>query len=153
MSGFEVAGIVLGSIPLIVTALEAYSKFVVEWRKAPSELQSLNRQLTTERSKLYNVCDQLLGDVVPQRDIEPMLQQPFGPLWQSPETSSRIRRRLWNSYDPFEETILEVQEALQKLTKDLRVEVTRDGQASQTILRRGNCRLTALRSCGWIEDE
>ncbi|KAK3896367.1 hypothetical protein C8A05DRAFT_40124, partial [Staphylotrichum tortipilum] len=61
MSGFEVAGIVLGSIPLIVTAVEAYIKFMRDWGKIPSELKSLNRQLTTERAKLYNVLEQLLG--------------------------------------------------------------------------------------------
>jgi hypothetical protein len=103
MSGFEIAGIVLGTIPLVVTVLEAYSNFMRDWGKAPSELKSLNRQLTTERAKLYNVCDQLISDVVPQRDIEPMLQDPFGQLWQAKETNDKIRRRLWDAYGPFEE--------------------------------------------------
>src|SRR5690348_11333638 len=62
MSGFEVAGIVLGSIPIIVTAIEAYINFMRDWGKVATELKSLNRQLTTERAKLYNVLDQLLGD-------------------------------------------------------------------------------------------
>ncbi|KAM4065747.1 hypothetical protein HRG_010537 [Hirsutella rhossiliensis] len=55
MSGFEVAGIVLRAIPLVVKALEAYSSFLADWGKTPSELKSLNRQLTTERSKFVKV--------------------------------------------------------------------------------------------------
>ncbi|KAF7553522.1 hypothetical protein G7Z17_g3534 [Cylindrodendrum hubeiense] len=99
MSGLEVVGIALGTIPLLVSALDAYCSLMRDWGKAPSELKSLNRQLTTERAKLYNVCDQLINDVVPQRDIEPMLQDPFGPLWQAKETNDKIRQRLWKSKD------------------------------------------------------
>ncbi|KAK0638560.1 hypothetical protein B0T16DRAFT_226906 [Cercophora newfieldiana] len=128
MSGFEVAGVVLGTLPLVIKAVEAYIGFMKDWGKAASELKSINRQLTTERSKFYNVCDQLLNDVVPQKDIEPMLQDPFGPLWQAEETNKRIRRRLWNSYDPFWETVLEIQNALRTVQERLSIDVTGDGQ-------------------------
>ncbi|KAF5724202.1 hypothetical protein FMUND_1104 [Fusarium mundagurra] len=127
MSGFEVAGIVLGTLPLVVTALEAYSNFLRDWGKAPAELRSLNRQLSTERVRLCNVCEQLISDVVAQRDIEPMLQDPFGPLWQAKETNDRIRRRLWDSYTPFEDTVKEVGEALESVMMRLRIDVSPDG--------------------------
>ncbi|KAJ4122765.1 hypothetical protein NW768_010208 [Fusarium equiseti] len=128
MSGFEVAGIVLGSLPLLVTALEAYCKFMRDWGKAPSELKSLNRQLTTERAKLQNVCYLLISGVVQQRDIESMLQNPFGPLWRVPGPNERIRRRLWDSYGPFEQTITEIQEALNRIMRRLRVQISPDGE-------------------------
>ncbi|KAG5796280.1 hypothetical protein H9Q69_004706 [Fusarium xylarioides] len=127
MSGFEIAGIVLGTLPLVVTALEAYSNFMRDWGKAPAELRSLNRQLSTERVRLCNVCEQLISDVVAQRDIEPMLQDPFGPLWQAKETNDRIRRRLWDSYSPFEDTVKEVGEALESVMMRLRIDVSSDG--------------------------
>ncbi len=130
MSGFEVAGVVLGSTPLIVSAIEAYIKFMRDWGKVPLELKSLNRQLTTERAKLYNVLEQLLGDMVPQRDIEPMLQDPMGPLWQAKATNDKIRRMLWNSYTPFEETVSEIRDALEDVMERLQVQVTSNGQAS-----------------------
>ncbi|KAF4979957.1 hypothetical protein FZEAL_3943 [Fusarium zealandicum] len=128
MSGFEVAGIVLGSIPLIIEALEAYSKFLQDWGRAPSELRSLKRQLTTERAKLYNICEQLISDVVAQNEIEPMLENPFGPLWQAQEVNNRVRQRLWGAYTEFEATLLEVQETLNVLTQRLNIHVTPDGQ-------------------------
>ncbi|KAI1053766.1 hypothetical protein LB507_007430 [Fusarium sp. FIESC RH6] len=128
MSGFEIAGIVLGSLPLLVTALEAYCQFMRDWDKAPSELKSLNRQLTTERAKLYNVCDLLISDVVEQKEIEAMLQNPFGPLWRIPETHKKIRRRLCDSYDPFEQAIAEIQEALDNIMRHLRVQISQTGE-------------------------
>jgi len=134
MSGFEIAGVVLGTLPLIITAVEAYIGFMKDWGKVASELKSINRQLSTERSKLYNVCDQLLSDIVPQKDVEPMLQDPFGALWQSEDTKKRIRRRLWKSYDSFETTVLEIREALQTVTNKLSVDVTRDGQVCTTLI-------------------
>ncbi|CVL00344.1 hypothetical protein FPRO06_06193 [Fusarium proliferatum] len=136
MSGFEVAGIVLGTLPLVVTALEAYSNFLRDWGKAPAELRSLNRQLLTERVRLCNICEQLVSDVVSHRGIEPMLQDPFGPLWQAKETNDRIRRRLWDSYGPFEDTVKEVEEALQSVMLRLRIDVSPDGTVQWTKRKR-----------------
>ncbi|KAK0735123.1 hypothetical protein B0T26DRAFT_737564 [Lasiosphaeria miniovina] len=126
--GFEVAGIVIETLPIVVSAVEAYVSFMPDWGKTASELKSINQQLTMERSKLYNVCEQLLGDVVPQADVEPMLQDPFGPLWQAKEPNDRIRRRLYDSYDPFEQTVLAVREALETVIQRLSVQITRDGK-------------------------
>jgi hypothetical protein len=128
MSGFEVVGVVLGTLPLVIKGVEAYMNFMKDWGKAASDLKSIHRQLTTERAKLYNVCDQLLSDLVPQKNVEPMLGDPFGPLWQLDETKVRIRRRLWQSYDCFEKTVLEIQTALEMVKQRLSIDVTNDGQ-------------------------
>ncbi|QPC77924.1 hypothetical protein HYE68_008676 [Fusarium pseudograminearum] len=128
MSGIEVAGIVLGSFPLVVTALETYCEFMRDWGRAASELKSLNRQLSTEKAKLFNVCNILINDVVPQRDIEPMLQNPFGPLWRVPDTNKKIRWRLSGDYDQFEENIAAVKGALDTIMTRLRIHISQDGQ-------------------------
>ncbi|KAF9769108.1 hypothetical protein IL306_013522 [Fusarium sp. DS 682] len=133
MSGFEVAGIVLGSIPLVISALEAYSKFMRDWGKATSELRSLHRQLSTEQIKLRNVCQLLISDVVPQQDIEQMLANPFGPLWIVKETNDKIRKRLWDAYGPFEDTVAEIRETLENIMERLRVHISDDGQVSPCV--------------------
>jgi hypothetical protein len=134
MSGFEVAGVILGSLPLVISAMEAYMSFLKDWGRVPSELRSIHRNLTTERTKLYNVCDQLLRDIVPEREIEPMLQDPMGPLWQAKEANDKIRRVLWNSYGPFEATVLEIKEALDSMTQRLQIDISPEGQVSQPTL-------------------
>ncbi|CAG1999665.1 unnamed protein product [Fusarium graminearum] len=128
MSGIEVVGIVLGSFPLVVTALEAYCKFMRDWGKASSELKSLNRRLSTEKAKLFNVCNILISDVVPQRDIEPMLESPFGPLWRVPEINKKVRWRLSGDYDRFEDNITEIKGALEAIMRRLRIHISQDGQ-------------------------
>ncbi|KAK4162356.1 hypothetical protein QBC43DRAFT_356135 [Cladorrhinum sp. PSN259] len=125
MSGFEVAGVVLGSLPLVISAVEAYMNFLKDWA---SELRSIHRDLKTERTRLYNVCEQLLLDIVPAWNIEPMLQDPMGPLWQIKEANDKIRRVLCNSYGPFEVTVAEVKDAIDNLAQRLKIDITRDGQ-------------------------
>ncbi|KAK3303044.1 uncharacterized protein B0T15DRAFT_568749 [Chaetomium strumarium] len=111
MSGFEVAGIVLGSIPLVISALEHYGEglsTIQRWRKYKRELQSLVRNLQTERVKLQNVCEKLLVGIVPPSDIEAMIDDPLGGLWRQDAVQKRIQFRLWKSYDVFEATISDI---------------------------------------------
>ncbi|KAL2006428.1 hypothetical protein VTN00DRAFT_9096 [Thermoascus crustaceus] len=94
MSGFEVAGIVLRSIPLVISALEHYSdgaRTLKRWRSYDGELKSLIRSLNTEMVKFQNVCENLLQGIVPPSRIEEMLNDLlalFGKTWTSPGISS-----------------------------------------------------------------
>lgn len=128
MSGLEVIGVVLGTIPLLVSAFDTYSTFMRDRGKTTSELKSLKRNLLTERAKLYNVCESLIVDIVPTHEIEPMLQDPFGPLWKTEGIDKKIRNRLQDSYDPFNETVAEIKEALESVMLRLSVHVTDDGK-------------------------
>ena len=120
----------LGTFPLVITAIEAYMNFLADWGKTTSELRSMHRRLSTEQSKLYNLCDRLLSDIVPQKDIEPMLKDPFSPLWQDLNTNDRIRRRLWASYGPFRATISEVQETMTTVEARLKIHISDDGHVT-----------------------
>jgi hypothetical protein len=128
MSGFEVAGIVLGSLPLLITALEAYSKFLRGQKNAVWELKSMKLQLTTEETRLRNICELLIQDTAPQKDKRSMLLNPFGPLWQVPETNDRIQKKLGDAYKTFQEIVLTIQKALESIMKRLEVHVSRDGE-------------------------
>jgi hypothetical protein len=105
MSGFEVAGVVLGSIPLVISTLEHYRdglRTIQRWRKYERELQSLIRNLETERAKLQNVCEKLLVGLVPPSRIEAMVGDPMGDLWLEKDCQRKIRSRLWRSWSIFE---------------------------------------------------
>ncbi|KAM7200625.1 hypothetical protein V8F33_003830 [Rhypophila sp. PSN 637] len=122
MSGFEVAGIVLGSIPLLISALEHYGdgvRTIQKWRKYESELRSVVRNLKTERVKLLNVCEKLLDGLVPASMVDTMVEDPFGELWQEQEIKRKIRVRLWRSWDAFEDMVnamkAAIDEAMEKL--------------------------------------
>ncbi|KAK4177090.1 hypothetical protein QBC36DRAFT_139588 [Triangularia setosa] len=122
MSGFEVAGIVLGSVPIVISALQLYVKgasTINRLRFATKELKSVTRNLQTEHIKLQNVYERLLADIVPESQIETMINNPFGPLWSAPETASRIQRRLWRSSKLFQEIVDDMHNAMDEIKQKL----------------------------------
>ncbi|TRX93665.1 hypothetical protein FHL15_005341 [Xylaria flabelliformis] len=86
ISGFEVVGIILGAIPLLVSALEHYGRGIktiqIVWRWA-KVMRSLATALNTEQTILRNTCETWLGGINP-KDMKPLLAEPFGPPWQDP---------------------------------------------------------------------
>ncbi len=122
MSGIEAVGLALGVIPLIISALEHYQDSrgaVSTWRRHVRVVQSLVRNLKTEHGKLYNTCETLLGGIVPPAKLEPMLKEPFGPLWQDEDTRKRIERRLDHMYDTFQYTVRDMLAIMEELKSNL----------------------------------
>lgn len=120
MSGFEIAGAVLGAIPLVISALENYKngvRVIQRWRKYDKELQSLIRNIETERVKLQNVCEKLLDGLVPPSQIDAMVEEPNGELWMNDQIQAKIRTRLWRSSDVFEQTLRDIQGAIKDISE------------------------------------
>ncbi|RGP69546.1 hypothetical protein FSPOR_4650 [Fusarium sporotrichioides] len=118
MSGFEVAGIVLGGIPLVISALEHYKNgvsLIQRYRRYERELQRLIRNLETEQVKLQNVCEKLLDGIVAPSLIDAMVENPGGDLWAKQETQKAIRIRLWKSWDVFERVLRDIQIATDEM--------------------------------------
>ncbi|KAF7531685.1 hypothetical protein G7054_g8633 [Neopestalotiopsis clavispora] len=111
MSGFEVVGVVLGAIPLILEVVKTYRSTADIIR----ELKTLGRCLETEHLILYNTCEKLLVSIVPVARIEDYLKDPFGPLWGTEEAQVLLQRRLWKSYRLFEQTVQEMKRAVKEL--------------------------------------
>ncbi|KAI1069123.1 hypothetical protein LB507_006312 [Fusarium sp. FIESC RH6] len=122
MSGFEVAGIVLGSIPLVISTLEHYKNGVSifqRYRKWDREIRRLIMNLETEKVRLQNVCEKLLDGIVPPSQIDAMVRDPGGDLWIKKETQKAIRARLWNSFDVFEKALRNIQSATEEMYEKL----------------------------------
>jgi len=122
MSGFEIAGVVLGSIPLVISLLEHYQgglRTIQRLRKYDRELQSLIRNLRTEQAKLQNVCEKLLEGLVPLSRIDEMVENPFGDLWSDEEIQKKIRARLWRSWGVFEQTAIDMNAAIEEMMERL----------------------------------
>lgn len=125
MSGIEVVGVVLGSIPLIISALEHYHDGVwtiQRWRRYKRERQSLVRSLNTERVKMHNICEKLLVGLVSLSQVQAMIQSPFGPLWQEEAVKRKVRARLGGSIDVFESNVEEMEDAMLEMMQRLGLE-------------------------------
>jgi len=122
MSGFEIAGVVLGGVPVIVSALKLYiegASTFQRWRFYTRELKSLIRSLETEQTKLQNVCERLLVNIVPETKIEDMINDPFGPLWGEEATAKKINERLWRSAKVFKDNVLDMKDAVEEMKRKL----------------------------------
>jgi hypothetical protein len=134
MSGFEIAGVFLGAVPIIVEALKCYQQSAdafQRWRRYGRDVKILIRNLETERVKMENVCEKLLLGLVPSRQMEEMIGNPFGPSWKDPELWGQIRLRLWNAGKIFEETVQDMKEAIEELMLKLGIES--DGKVSSLV--------------------
>jgi hypothetical protein len=122
MSGFEVAGVILGSIPLVISTLEHYKNglsVIQRYRRYERELQRLIRNLETEKVKLQNICEKLLDGIVPPSRIDDMVENPGGDLWIEQETQRAIRTRLQKSCNVFEQTLRDIQTATEEMYEKL----------------------------------
>ncbi|KAH8890591.1 hypothetical protein GQ53DRAFT_650168 [Thozetella sp. PMI_491] len=122
MSGFEIAGVVLGGLPIVIQGLESYSKGlskIQKWRKYDREVRILVRNLETERVKLENVCYMLLVGIVPASRVEQMVQHPGGNLWRENKTQDKIRSRLHDSAAVFEEALRDIDAAIREIQKKI----------------------------------
>ncbi|WKT46771.1 hypothetical protein QSH57_011645 [Fusarium oxysporum f. sp. vasinfectum] len=124
MSGFEVAGIVLGSIPIVVSALQCYMNglgTLQNFRSCKRILKSLILTLKTEHVNLQNICEKLLIGIAPQTQIEEMIRDPFGDLWREEEIFNRLRLRLWSSLQVFDDRVQDMREAIEEMMEKLSI--------------------------------
>ncbi|KAK0657037.1 hypothetical protein B0T16DRAFT_452536 [Cercophora newfieldiana] len=120
MSGFEIAGIVLATIP-ILTPIVQNTIQSLSTRRYDQQLQKLVRNLKTERVNLQNVVERLLDGLVPSSQIQAMINDPLGDLWQDEETALSIRGRLWDraALESFEATMRSIKDSVDDLQKKL----------------------------------
>ncbi|XXG94203.1 hypothetical protein Hte_000456 [Hypoxylon texense] len=122
MSGLEVVGVVLGSIPLLISALEHYGgvlKALHRWRSAAQEIQSLKRRLGTQQAIFTNTCEHLLGGIVSATFLEAMIADPFGPLWRDLDIKCKLEMRLGPVIGPFGDTAASMVEAIKQFQSRL----------------------------------
>ncbi|TAQ87577.1 hypothetical protein B7494_g4086 [Chlorociboria aeruginascens] len=130
MSGFEIVGVVLGTLPLVISALEHHTEGVDTIRRYvryKDELASLRRRLVVEQDIFLNTCESLLSGLVPVNVVGIYLNEPGGQLWRNPEIEERLKGRLQRSYVNFIDTLEDFKEAI----SDLKVRLKLDPDSGQ----------------------
>lgn len=126
MSGIEIIGLVLGTLPLAIEALKCYRTQLSRWRSSERDLKALIRDLETEHIRLQTTCEVLLDGIVPASQIDELVAKPFGPAWR--QFDDKISARLWTAASKFKEQAGSVQEAVEELKTKLGLK--KDGKAS-----------------------
>ncbi|TGZ82117.1 hypothetical protein EX30DRAFT_215677 [Ascodesmis nigricans] len=97
MSGLELAGVVLGVFPLVVSGMRFYyegCEKIKEMRHYREVLKEFIRECDMESAKFINTCENLFEDIAPEHVSE--LTSPSGApaIWKSESIQSRLRARL-----------------------------------------------------------
>jgi hypothetical protein len=124
MSGIEVTGLVLGAIPVLLTALEGYANGVstasrmIRYKR---ELKSLYRLLDTDFELYKAVCKRLLSQIVDPADIAELLAEPGGKAWKNPRLEEAMRTLLGSSYGVYLRTMADMDAAIEEFKERLKL--------------------------------
>ncbi|KAF4494553.1 hypothetical protein FAGAP_9314 [Fusarium agapanthi] len=123
--GFEIAGIVLGSIPLLISAIEHYSDSLdratgfFKWKDG---LNSALREFWYQHSSFELTLRKILKDVASPPEIEEMISDPHHELWKSRDLSQALQQMLKFAYRPYISTIKDMHECMKRLAGHLDID-------------------------------
>ncbi|KAF1850976.1 uncharacterized protein K460DRAFT_272559 [Cucurbitaria berberidis CBS 394.84] len=132
MSGVEIAGLVLGALPLLIQGIESYNegldpiKSFVRWER---ELPQFIRKLRNQHVHYAQTIHLLFEPITSADELEEMLTDPGSKqLWKSKEVL--LQDKLQESYQAYQSTIVNIERITKriasKLDLDRATELTRN---------------------------
>ena len=126
MSGFEVAGLVLGAFPIAIGALNKYREVAtrlglffqirLEYKKALDNLEFQQLAYTRHLKQL------ILPLVVDDDKIGALLKDPGGPSWKEQAVADLLEKRLQDSFPLYMKCINGLQQVMEGLNHHLAVD-------------------------------
>ncbi|EON62852.1 hypothetical protein W97_02077 [Coniosporium apollinis CBS 100218] len=122
MSGLEVAGVVLGVLPLLVSALEHYNegldpiKAFWGWER---ELPQFIRKLRNQHVHYEQTLKLLLAPITEDAELADMVANPGQGLWKDAEIAIKLENRLNESYKAYIGTIADIEGIMKKIASKL----------------------------------
>ena len=115
MSGFEIAGVILGAIPIAIEIYDVYRVRSDSIFKYAEVMRKFVRTLHTAHSRLRNCLEKLLHGRVDENTFSELLENPKTNLWNDPALEVNLRELLQQSYFGYVETLIEIRDSLRKL--------------------------------------
>ena len=120
MSGFEIAGVVLGSLPLIISAMEHYAGIKDTFgrvRRYQVELGRIKQDLDAESLIFRDILEHVLYGLVAPDQYEELLNNPSSGLWQDLALNEALKQRLDHSYTVFTNSVNSMNTIIQEFMK------------------------------------
>lgn len=127
MSGLEVVGIVLGALPLIISAFEHGQSLAKKWNLL-ANFNSENLKVWNDvkdeelmyRLQLQTLLAPLIRDGDMTRDrLDILLLNPRGDVWKDADLDAALRKRLGEAYDRYMGNVEEIQALAWRLLEPL----------------------------------
>ncbi|CAM1509046.1 Fc.00g027850.m01.CDS01 [Cosmosporella sp. VM-42] len=134
MSGFEIAGLVLGALPLLISAIEHYDSTLdrlTAFFKWEDELKKFLRELWVQYTSLEMTLRGLLKEVASPVEAEEMMLDFRHDLWSSRELAESLEDKLKAAYGVYVYTIKEMESYMVILANHL--DIDRQGGTSNEL--------------------
>ena len=140
MSGVEIAGLVLGTVPVMLKLLESYRQGLEPFQRYARYRKDLNRlrkDIRLEVDKLLVTLESLLDNIVGPHQLRALLNEPRSQLWKEATIQDSIRYHLGIAYESFCNALSEFYEHIfelhDKLQQGLDGEVSRWTGSQHTL--------------------
>lgn len=125
MSGIEIAGLLLGVFPLLISALEHYresAEVLDDWWQIKKEYKKCKNEIKVQELAFENNLERfLLPLVVDDNEIAALIAEPGGIKWKDPALEDKLKSRLPKSYEVFLDTIFDIKSTVDGLKEELGV--------------------------------
>ena len=127
LSGIEIAGVILATFPLIISALEHYEngfQVIKEWIRFRGEFATFLNAMVRQKIFFRQNIEELLSPIISSEyEMSLLLDQPGGRAWADNELNEKLRRRLPGKYEYvcYTTTVSYILEILEKLKAKLRI--------------------------------
>lgn len=138
MSGLEVAGVVLGAIPLVIAALEHYATGINTAKRFwfyKAQVEKLIDRIETQQTMYVNTLEELLIGIVKNEEIAELLADVDSKMWKASELDERLRDRLRGAYKVYFTNVKGMESALKKMMAKLALDP--DGKVRSCFLSQG----------------
>lgn len=125
MSGIEIAGLVLGALPLIFSAIEHYKSGLdgpMAFFRWAGLLEKAVEELWIQYTYYEITLKTLLKDIKTTSELEEMMSAPDSPLWKDQDLEAELKIRLGNAYGVFVHTTKQIESQLESLAKSLNID-------------------------------
>lgn len=121
----EIAGLVLGAIPLLISALEHYEDLVeptvvfFRWR---GQLSKAIRRLLMGHTEYEQNMRLLLKRAVSDEKLADMINHPYSDLWKDKKVVEDLQSKLGNAYLSSMSTVREIAEIMVSIAASLNID-------------------------------
>lgn len=127
LTGVEIAGTILATFPLIISALEHYERGfqpIKEWIRFRGEFATFLNALVRQKIFFRQNMEELLSPIISSDyEMSVLLDNPGGSAWTNMELNDKLRRRLPGKYEYecYTTTVSYILEVLEKLKGKLKI--------------------------------